>query len=45
GPDVYDIRTSYVSYQCTSSVGDNAAPCLLRILATPDWLLLASWGD
>ncbi|GJZ96189.1 hypothetical protein Tco_0668523 [Tanacetum coccineum] len=41
GPDVYDIRTSYVSRQCTSSDRDNAAPCLLRRLATPDWLLLA----
>ncbi|GKC76639.1 hypothetical protein Tco_1127413, partial [Tanacetum coccineum] len=28
--------------QCTSSDGDNAAPCLLRRLATPDWLTLAS---
>ncbi|GKC23857.1 hypothetical protein Tco_1026007 [Tanacetum coccineum] len=41
GPDVCDIRTSYVSRQCTSSEGDNAAPCLLRRLATPEWLLLA----
>ncbi|GJY45223.1 hypothetical protein Tco_0433436 [Tanacetum coccineum] len=40
-PDVCDIRTSYVSRQCTSSDGDNPAPCLLRRLATPDWLLLA----
>ncbi|GJV48901.1 hypothetical protein Tco_1439113 [Tanacetum coccineum] len=37
-----DIRTSYVSCQCTSSDGDSAAPCLLRRLATPDWLTLAS---
>ncbi|GKE09257.1 hypothetical protein Tco_1412808 [Tanacetum coccineum] len=44
GPDVCDIRTSYVSRQCTSSDGDNAAPCLLRRLATLDWLTLASWG-
>ncbi|GJV59073.1 hypothetical protein Tco_1465173 [Tanacetum coccineum] len=42
GPDVCDIRTSYISHQCTSSDGDSAAPCLLRGLATPDWLLLAS---
>ncbi|GKB02335.1 hypothetical protein Tco_0830424 [Tanacetum coccineum] len=42
GPDVCDIRTSYVRRQCTSSDGDSAAPCLLRGLATPDWLLLAS---
>ncbi|GJV37695.1 hypothetical protein Tco_1410172 [Tanacetum coccineum] len=42
GPNVYDIRTSYVSRQCTSSDGDSATPCLLRRLATPDWLLLAS---
>ncbi|GJX15529.1 hypothetical protein Tco_0216361 [Tanacetum coccineum] len=50
-PDVCDIRTSYVSRQCTSSDEDSAAPCLLRRLAapyllrglaTPDWLLLAS---
>ncbi|GJR75638.1 hypothetical protein Tco_0909513 [Tanacetum coccineum] len=41
GPDVCDIRTSYVSRQCTSSDGDNVAPCLLRRPATPDWLLLA----
>ncbi|GJY69038.1 hypothetical protein Tco_0472020 [Tanacetum coccineum] len=41
GRSVRDIRTSYVSRQCTSSDGDNAAPCLLRRLATPDWLLLA----
>ncbi|GKB56379.1 hypothetical protein Tco_0912565, partial [Tanacetum coccineum] len=37
---VCDIRTSYVSRQCTSSDGDSAAPCLLRRLATPDWLAL-----
>ncbi|GJT29240.1 hypothetical protein Tco_0909515 [Tanacetum coccineum] len=42
GPDVCDIRTSYVSHQCTSSDGDSAAPCLLRRLTTPDWLTLAS---
>ncbi|GJT04097.1 hypothetical protein Tco_0838559 [Tanacetum coccineum] len=36
GPDVCDIRTSSVRRQCTSSDGDNAAPCLLRGLATPD---------
>ncbi|GKA41912.1 hypothetical protein Tco_0734572, partial [Tanacetum coccineum] len=36
GPDVFNIRTSYVSRQCTSSVGDIAAPCLMRRLATPD---------
>ncbi|GKD01450.1 hypothetical protein Tco_1171724, partial [Tanacetum coccineum] len=36
GPDVCDIRTLYVSGQCTSSDGDNIAPCLLRSLATPD---------
>ncbi|GJS36238.1 hypothetical protein Tco_0534620 [Tanacetum coccineum] len=42
GPYAYDIRTSYVSRQYTSSVGDSAAPCLLRGLATSDWLLLAS---
>ncbi|GKE91396.1 hypothetical protein Tco_1572491, partial [Tanacetum coccineum] len=41
-PDVSDIRTSYVSRQCTSSDGDSAVPCLLMRLATPDWLLLAS---
>ncbi|GKD05642.1 hypothetical protein Tco_1180616 [Tanacetum coccineum] len=41
-PDVCDIRTSYVSRQCTSSDGDSAAPCLLSRLATPDWLTLAS---
>ncbi|GJT06233.1 hypothetical protein Tco_0840695 [Tanacetum coccineum] len=35
GPDVCDIRTSYVSRQCTSSDGDNVAPCLLRRLAAP----------
>nr|GEW23055.1 hypothetical protein [Tanacetum cinerariifolium] len=35
GTDVCDIRTSYVSHQCTSSVGDNVAPYLLRGLATP----------
>ncbi|GKF70687.1 hypothetical protein Tco_0203744 [Tanacetum coccineum] len=38
---VCDIRTSYVSLQCTSSDGDDAAPYLLRRLATPDWLLIA----
>ncbi|GJX41634.1 hypothetical protein Tco_0256624 [Tanacetum coccineum] len=42
GPDVCDIHTSYVSRQCTSFDGDSAAPCLLRRLATPDWLALAS---
>ncbi|GKC35659.1 hypothetical protein Tco_1048043, partial [Tanacetum coccineum] len=42
GPDVCDIHTSYVIRQCTSSNGDNAAPCLLRRLATPDWMALAS---
>ncbi|GJZ89993.1 hypothetical protein Tco_0661920, partial [Tanacetum coccineum] len=42
---VCDIHTSYVSRQCTSSDEDSAAPCLLRRLATPDWLTLASWGD
>ncbi|GKF98110.1 hypothetical protein Tco_0296893, partial [Tanacetum coccineum] len=36
GRDVCDIRTSYVSHQCTSSDGDSAAPCLLRRPATPD---------
>ncbi|GKB97781.1 retrovirus-related pol polyprotein from transposon TNT 1-94 [Tanacetum coccineum] len=41
GPDVCDIRTSYVSRQCTSSDRDSAAPCLMRRLATPDWLTLA----
>ncbi|GKD91435.1 hypothetical protein Tco_1366942 [Tanacetum coccineum] len=45
GPDVCDTRTSYVSRQHTSSDGDNAAPCLLRRLATPDWLHLTFWGD
>ncbi|GKG51643.1 hypothetical protein Tco_0544281, partial [Tanacetum coccineum] len=40
-PDICDIRTSYVSRQCTSSDGDSAAPCLLRRLATSDWLLFA----
>ncbi|GJX14335.1 hypothetical protein Tco_0206093 [Tanacetum coccineum] len=39
GPDVCDIHTSYVSRQCTSSVGDNAAPCLLRRLAIPNLLV------
>ncbi|GJU86511.1 phospholipase D alpha 1 [Tanacetum coccineum] len=38
GPDVCDIRTSYVSRQCTSSDEDNVAPCLLRRLATLGWL-------
>ncbi|GJU08828.1 hypothetical protein Tco_1125258 [Tanacetum coccineum] len=38
GPDVCDIRTSYVSRQCTSSDGDNAAPCLPRGLAVLDLL-------
>nr|GEV09280.1 hypothetical protein [Tanacetum cinerariifolium] len=33
GPDICDIRTSYVNRQCTSYDGDNAAPCLLRRLA------------
>ncbi|GKB82015.1 hypothetical protein Tco_0948910, partial [Tanacetum coccineum] len=36
GPNVCDIRTSYVSRQCISSDGDSAAPCLLRRPATPD---------
>ncbi|GKG21250.1 hypothetical protein Tco_0383845 [Tanacetum coccineum] len=53
-PDVCDIRTSYVSRQCTSSDGDSAAHCLLRRLAapyllrglaTPDLLLFASLED
>ncbi|GKE32627.1 hypothetical protein Tco_1451949 [Tanacetum coccineum] len=53
GPDVCDIHTSYVSHQCTSSDGDNAAPylprelagpCLLRGLAAPDLLVLAWWN-
>ncbi|GJQ97697.1 hypothetical protein Tco_0008836 [Tanacetum coccineum] len=35
GPDVYDIRTSYVSRQYTSSVGDSAAPCLLTGCSLP----------
>ncbi|GJU49627.1 hypothetical protein Tco_1219182, partial [Tanacetum coccineum] len=39
---VCDIRTSYVSRQCTISDGDNAAPCLPRGLAVLDWLVLAS---
>ncbi|GKE17975.1 hypothetical protein Tco_1425552 [Tanacetum coccineum] len=42
GSDDRDICTSYVSRQLTSSDGDSAAPCLLRRLATPDWLLFAS---
>ncbi|GKF61167.1 hypothetical protein Tco_0181221, partial [Tanacetum coccineum] len=41
GLDVCDIHASYVSRQCTSSDRDGAAFCLLRRLATPDWLLLA----
>ncbi|GJZ98859.1 RNA-directed DNA polymerase [Tanacetum coccineum] len=41
GPDIYDICTSYVSRQCTSSDGDSAAPCIMWRLATPVWLLLA----
>ncbi|GKC65454.1 hypothetical protein Tco_1098052, partial [Tanacetum coccineum] len=41
GPNVCDICTSYISRQCTSFDGDSAAPCLLRRLATPDWLLLS----
>ncbi|GKE11689.1 hypothetical protein Tco_1415240 [Tanacetum coccineum] len=45
GPNACDIRTSYVSGQYTSFVGDNAAPCLLGGLATSDWLFLASLGD
>ncbi|GKA13962.1 hypothetical protein Tco_0693608 [Tanacetum coccineum] len=45
GPDVCDIRTSYISRQCTSSDGDITALCLLRRLATPDWLTFASRGD
>ncbi|GJR75640.1 hypothetical protein Tco_0088005 [Tanacetum coccineum] len=48
GPDVCDIRTSYVNppalSSCTSSDGDNVAPCLLRRPATADWLLLPSSG-
>ncbi|GJY31327.1 hypothetical protein Tco_0414822 [Tanacetum coccineum] len=39
---VCDIRTSYISRQCTSSDGDNAAPCLPRGLAVLDLLVLAS---
>ncbi|GJX90156.1 pectinesterase inhibitor 9-like protein [Tanacetum coccineum] len=39
---VCDIRTSYVSRQCTSSDGDNAAPCLPRGLAVLDWLPVAT---
>ncbi|GJR48057.1 reverse transcriptase [Tanacetum coccineum] len=39
---VCDIRTSYVSHQCTNSNEDNAVPCLLRGLAVLDWLVLAS---
>ncbi|GKD97985.1 hypothetical protein Tco_1381882 [Tanacetum coccineum] len=35
-------RKTKLSRQCTSSDGDSAAPCLLRRLATPDWLTLAS---
>ncbi|GJT00497.1 hypothetical protein Tco_0821666 [Tanacetum coccineum] len=42
GPNVCDIRTSYISLRCTSSDGDSATPCLLRGLATPYWLLFAS---
>ncbi|GJW83076.1 hypothetical protein Tco_0156221, partial [Tanacetum coccineum] len=42
GPDVCDIRTSYVSHQYTSSDRDSAAPCLLRRLVILDWLALAS---
>ncbi|GKD87478.1 hypothetical protein Tco_1358632 [Tanacetum coccineum] len=42
GPDVCNIRTSYVSHQCTSSDGNSAAPCLLRRLVILDWLALAS---
>ncbi|GJX95524.1 hypothetical protein Tco_0351322 [Tanacetum coccineum] len=38
GPNICDIRTLYVSRQCTSSDGDNAAPCLPRGLAVLDWL-------
>ncbi|GJT00499.1 hypothetical protein Tco_0821668 [Tanacetum coccineum] len=40
--NVCDIRTSFISHQYTSSDRDSVAPCLLRGLATPDWLLLAS---
>ncbi|GJY93843.1 hypothetical protein Tco_0509625 [Tanacetum coccineum] len=41
--DICDVRTSYVSRrQCTSSDGDDVAPCLLRGLATPALLVLAS---
>ncbi|GKC20610.1 hypothetical protein Tco_1022760 [Tanacetum coccineum] len=44
--DICDVRTSYVSRrQCTISDGDDVAPCLLRGLATPALLVLASWGD
>ncbi|GJR34315.1 retrovirus-related pol polyprotein from transposon TNT 1-94 [Tanacetum coccineum] len=39
---IFIHRTSVVSRQCTSSDGDSAALCLLRRLATPDWLALAS---
>ncbi|GKB80276.1 retrovirus-related pol polyprotein from transposon TNT 1-94 [Tanacetum coccineum] len=43
---ICDVRTSYVSRrQCTSSDGDDVAPCLLGGLATPALLVLASWGD
>ncbi|GKG41325.1 hypothetical protein Tco_0470537, partial [Tanacetum coccineum] len=42
GPGGCDILTPYVSRQCTSSDGDSATPCLLRRLATPEWLLLTS---
>ncbi|GKC30561.1 hypothetical protein Tco_1037855, partial [Tanacetum coccineum] len=38
GPDVCDIRTSYVNRLCTGFDGDSAALCLLRRLATPDCL-------
>ncbi|GKG40018.1 hypothetical protein Tco_0466795, partial [Tanacetum coccineum] len=41
GPDICDIHISYVSRQYTSSDGDGVAPCLLRRIVTPDWLLLA----
>ncbi|GKE42079.1 hypothetical protein Tco_1469363 [Tanacetum coccineum] len=38
--DICDVRTSYVSRrQCTSSDGDDVAPCLLRGLATPALLV------
>ncbi|GJV28537.1 hypothetical protein Tco_1384985 [Tanacetum coccineum] len=44
GPERLVFRTLYISRQCTSSDGDNAAPCLLRGLAVLDWLLLLPAG-